>query len=324
MTALLTVESLCFSVATGHVFQGSKTILDHVSFQVPRGAATAYLGPNGAGKTSTFRILCGLAAAASGSIHFDGQSVEAGLPPARFGFMPEQPYFYKNLSPNELLQGLGKLSGLDKQSLTPRIAEWAEKLEFSDILQQKLSTCSKGQVQRVGLAQALMHQPDFILLDEPLSGLDPLGRECVRKIIQAEVKRGATVLFSSHVLADAEAMCENVIVLNDGQIVFSGKTNSLLNTEENWIIRARWADDQQPALGTADIGSTDICTTEVGTADIQRDADDTWRITGNTEQQRNQIIHQILQSSHSQLISVEPERRTLEQAFVELLRGKNS
>ncbi len=309
MTAILEVESLSFNVPTGHVFQGRKTVLDNVSFAIPRGAATAYLGPNGAGKTSTFRILCGLARADNGEVRFDGQVIDAGLPPARFGFMPEQPYIYINLSPYELLLGLGKLSGLSKQHLKQAIGEWAEKLEFANILDQRLSTCSKGQVQRVGLAQALIHQPDFILLDEPLSGLDPLGRECVRKVIQAEVQRGATVLFSSHILADAEAMCEHVIVLNKGKIAFSGKTSALLSSESNWIIRARWTENQQP---------------EIGTATINRDGDGSWRITGESEQLRNRIISQILQHTESRLIAVEPERRTLEQAFVELLRGDQS
>jgi len=308
MTAILKIESLSFSVPTGHVLQGKKTILDSISFEIPRAAATAYLGPNGAGKTSTFRILCGLARADSGSIHFDGLPIHNGLPPERFGFMPEQPYFYKNLSPYELLLGLGKLSGLSPQQLHQAIPEWAEKLEFSNVLQQQLSTCSKGQIQRVGLAQALIHQPDFILLDEPLSGLDPLGRECVRQVIQAEVQRGATVLFSSHILADAEVMCEHVIVLNEGKIAYSGNMNHLLADETHWLIRASWQD--MPDLG-ADVS-------------IEHNSDGSLRIRGQSEARRNQIIQQLLQQPAARLIAVEPERRTLEQAFVELLRGNKS
>jgi len=308
MTAILKIESLSFRVPTGHVLQGKKTILDHISFNIPRAAATAYLGPNGAGKTSTFRILCGLARADSGSIHFDGQAIDNGLPPERFGFMPEQPYFYKNLTPYELLLGLGKLSGLNTQSVQQVIPDWAEKLDFADVLQQQLSTCSKGQVQRVGLAQALIHQPDFILLDEPLSGLDPLGRECVRNVIQAEVQRGATVLFSSHILADAEAMCEHVIVLNKGQIAHSGTMNNLLAKQTHWLIRAIW-----PHM--PDFGST---------ISIEPQQDGSLRIRGESERLRDQIIQQLLQQPDANLIAVEPQRRTLEQAFVELLRGNKS
>ena len=307
MTALLQVANLSFHVSTGHVIQGKKTILNDISFDVTRGAATAYLGANGAGKTSTFRILCGLAKASAGHIYFDGQQMKAGLPAQRFGFMPEQPYFYKNLTPYELLKGLGRLSGLHDHTLRKAIPEWAEKLEFSNVLQQQLSTCSKGQIQRVGLAQALIHRPDFILLDEPLSGLDPLGRECVRTVIQAEIQRGATVLFSSHILADAEAMCEYVIVLNEGKIAFSGHTSTLLATASNWLIRASWPSNSLP---------------DFDSAEVSHHVDGTLRINGTSEQLRDEIITQILNMPEATLIAVEPERRTLEQAFVELLRDK--
>jgi len=303
---LLQVDALSFSIATGHIVQGKKTILDQISFEVPQGAATAYLGTNGAGKTSTFRILSGLAKADSGKLFFDGQELKAGLPPQRFGFMPEQPYFYKNLTPNELLQGLGKISGMAAKDLTAAIPIWAEKLAFSHVLEQKLSTCSKGQVQRVGLAQALMHQPDFILLDEPLSGLDPLGRECVRQVIHDEIHRGATVLFSSHILSDAEAMCEHIIVLERGHIAFSGNIKTLLASETNWLIRA-----------TCPASLLD----KFGNANIDRNVDGTWRIKGNSDQLRNTIIQHLLDEPEASLIAVEPEHRTLEQAFVELLHG---
>jgi len=308
MKSLLQVKGLSFTLPTGHVVQGRKTILDNISFDIPKGSATAYLGPNGAGKTSTFRILCGLAKSDSGQIYFDGKRILGGLPPKQFGFMPEQPYFYKNLTPNELLTGLGRLSGLNGSSLTKSILEWSEKLHFTKILNQRLATCSKGQVQRVGLAQALIHQPDFILLDEPLSGLDPLGRECVSEVIQSEIKRGATMLFSSHILADAENMCENVIVLKEGTILFSGNMKTLIAAENNWSIRTVWQDESLPVFETTE---------------TSRNVDGTIRIKGSSEKVRDDVITHILASSGATLVSVEPERRTLEQAFVNLLKGEN-
>lgn len=309
MSYLLNVDRLTLTVPTGHIIQRKKNILNNVSFDVTQGKATAYLGPNGAGKTSTFRILCGLAKANSGQVLFDGQERANGLPPKQFGFMPEQPYFYKNLTPKELLGSLGRLSGLNSFTLNQTISEWAEKLNFSQVLDQSLAVCSKGQIQRVGLAQALIHQPDFILLDEPLSGLDPLGRESVRKVICSEVERGATVLFSSHILADAEVMCENVIVLNQGCIEFSGKIKSLLDAENNWVIRAAWHGKKQPNFEMVE---------------ISHDFDGTLRIKGQSEEIRNSTISTILNSNEATLISVKPERRTLEQAFVDLLKGKNN
>jgi len=206
MSVLLQATELCLTVPTGHVIQGRKTVLDHVSFSVPCGSATAYLGPNGAGKTSTFRILCGLIRADSGGILFDGSDCPQGIFPEHLGFMPEQPYFYKNLTPKEMLSGFGRLSGMDSGNVRDAIKHWAERLHFGKVLDQRMSTCSKGQIQRVGLAQALLHQPDFLLLDEPLSGLDPMGRECVRETLNDEIRRGVTLLFSSHILADAHSV----------------------------------------------------------------------------------------------------------------------
>ena len=307
MKPLIDVQNINFSIPTGHVFQKRKEILHDISFQVEQGTSTAYLGTNGAGKTSTFRILCGLMKADSGRIIFDGHAMPHGLPPKRFGFMPEQPYFYKNLTPQELLTGLGRLSGMDSNTLKKHVYLWAEKLHFTKVLNQRLSTCSKGQVQRVGLAQALIHQPDFILLDEPLSGLDPIGRACVRDVIHDEIKRGATLLFSSHILDDAEAICDQVIILKEGKTVFSGEIKSLLSSDDIWVIKASW--DHQPA---------DV--QEHG--EVKKNIDGNYHIQGSSIASRNIIIQSILNTSGADLISVEAEKKTLEHAFVDLLHAE--
>ncbi|MDQ6990184.1 MAG: ABC transporter ATP-binding protein [Mariprofundaceae bacterium] len=304
--SLIDIQSLHFSVPTGHIIQKRKTILNDVSFSVKQGTSTAYLGTNGAGKTSTFRILCGLVRPNSGQVIFDGEVMRQGLPPKRFGFMPEHPYFYKNLTPHELLTGLGKLSGLSSQGLPQIIDNWAEKLDFTQVLHQRLSTCSKGQAQRVGLAQALIHQPDFILLDEPLSGLDPIGRACVRSVIQDEIKRGATLLFSSHILSDAEAMCDQVVVLQDGSIRYAGDIHSLLSPDAKWLIQAQgkpvWA--------------------QYSDLEITQTLDGTWQIRGANMQTRDALLQQLLSSEDTVLISVQTEQGTLESAFLHLLQSK--
>jgi len=306
MNPLIDVQHLSLNIASGHILQGKKTILHDISFQIQSGCSTAYLGPNGAGKTSTFRILCGLIKADTGKVFFDGKEMFNGLPAKRFGFMPEQPYFYKNLSPLELLTGLGKLSGMQRSTLKKNIDMWAERLNFLPVLNQRLSTCSKGQIQRVGLAQALIHQPDFILLDEPLSGLDPIGRACVRNVIQDEVNRGATVLFSSHILADAEAICDHVVILKEGRNVFSGNIKQLISSENKWLIKAQW----------------DAIASQIQNLNIDHQVDGTCHIHGSSTQTRNALIQEILADSQATLISVETEQRTLEQAFVDLLQRK--
>jgi len=310
MNPLIDVQKLSLNIATGHIFQGKKNILQDISFHIQAGCSTAYLGANGAGKSSTFRILSGLMKADSGKIFFDGQYMPHGLPPSRFGFMPEQPYFYKNLTPQELLTGLGKLSGLDNRQLKKNIPIWAEKLHFAKVLNQRLSTCSKGQVQRVGLAQALIHRPDFILLDEPLSGLDPIGRACVRNVIHDEIKRGATLLFSSHILDDAEAICDQVIILEAGKTVFSGDIQSLVSPNDRWLIKAAW--HTQPS-------------SIMNYGDITQFIDGNYHILTSSITDRDATISNILKAQDAMLISVTSEKKTLEHAFVDLLqKGKKN
>jgi len=306
---LIDVQALHLTVPTGHIIQKTKTILEDVSFSVEQGTSTAYLGTNGAGKTSTFRILCGLVRPDSGQVLFDGEIMMQGLPPQRFGFMPEHPYFYKNLTPYELLTGLGRLSGISKQALPHMIETWAEKLDFAQTLKQRLSTCSKGQVQRVGLAQALIHQPDFILLDEPLSGLDPIGRACVRTVIQDEIKRGATLLFSSHILSDAEAICDQVVVLQQGSIRYQGDIHSLLSHDATWLVQAQGQPIWQTWTQKDDVEATQT-------------TDGSWHIRGSNQTVRDSLLQAILAAPDTTLLSVQHEQRTLESAFLNLLNSQ--
>ncbi|MDX8413453.1 MAG: ABC transporter ATP-binding protein [Mariprofundales bacterium] len=304
MKPLLEVNQLCFSVPTGHVIQHKKQILDHISFSIPHGSATAYLGQNGAGKTSTFRILCGMVQADSGSIRFDGTPCDNGIPPNWIGFMPEQPYFYRNLTPREMLISFGRISGMAATDLRQAITKWSEMLHIGKVLDQPLSACSKGQIQRIGLTQALMHQPDFILLDEPMSGLDPMGRECVNAVLHQEIQRGVTLLFSSHILSDAESLCNQVVILDGGRTIYSGALGTLTQSSESWEVTCRsttpfWQNNQ--AITASHQG------------------DGSWRISCETRAARDHLLQQILNSSEAELIGVAPQKRTLEQAFIDIL-----
>jgi len=303
VNALLEVRNLSLSVPTGHVIQGRKQVLDDVSFTVKRGSATAYLGANGAGKTSTFRVLCGLCRRDAGNIVFDGSELSAGLPPKHFGFMPEQPYFYRNLTPFELLRGLARLSGMANHGLKGRINEWAARLSFEAALHQPLHTCSKGQVQRVGLAQALLHEPEFILLDEPLSGLDPLGREQVKQVLRDIHAGGATLLFSSHILSDAEAICDAVVVLDGGCVVHQGELADLIGGSR-WMVSIEGDAAWFPGIEHVMTGQ--------GRLSFLLD----------NEAQRDTLISRIMGMHNCRLLSVERDRRTLEEAFVALLEQR--
>lgn len=307
MNGILSVEGLSLSVPTGHVVQGRKQVLHDVCFSVARGSATAYLGPNGAGKTSTFRILCGLSRADAGSVRFAGEivsdaRVRGGLPARRFGFMPEQPYFYRNLTPRELLGGLGRLSGMSGRALTTAIQDWAGRLDFETVLDQPLRACSKGQVQRVGLAQALLHEPEFVLLDEPLSGLDPLGRERVRQVLHEVHAGGGTLLFSSHILSDAESMCDAVVVLDGGRVVHQGDIAGMLGKSERWAIVVEGDAGDLPAAKRVELGH--------GRS----------RLLVDGEAERDRLLNALRSSFGCRLLSVEQDRQTLEQAFISLLQ----
>jgi len=304
MSNLIAIENLCYSVPTGHIIQRKKQILDHISFSVPRGSATAYLGKNGAGKTSTFRILCGMVRADGGHVIFDNQPCVGGIPPNRIGFMPEQPYFYRNLTPREMLTSFGRISGMGAHELRQAIIKWSEMLHIGKVLDQPLSACSKGQVQRIGLTQALMHQPDFILLDEPMSGLDPMGRECVNTVLHQEIKRGVTLLFSSHILSDAESLCNQVVILDQGRTIYSGELGKLTQNSEAWEVTCRsktpfWQENQS--------------------INASRQGDGSWRIACDNSTARDHLLQQLLNNNAAELISVAPQKRTLEQAFIDIL-----
>ncbi len=224
MSVLLRVEDLRLSVPTGRLHMGRKTILHGVRFSVPEGARAAYLGPNGAGKTSTFRILTRLVRPEAGRVDYRGRPF---VPPACMGFLPEQPYFYRHLTPREVLGALARLAGL-RRGVGARIERWAERLGVAHVLDQRFAACSKGQMQRIGLVQALVHDPEFLLLDEPMSGLDPLGRELVAEVLREVAARGTTILFSTHILGDAEELCDHVIVLHEGRVRYEGEMEALL------------------------------------------------------------------------------------------------
>ncbi len=313
MTHLLEVDQLCLTVPTGHIVQRRKRILDQITFSVARGGATAYLGKNGAGKTSTFRILCGMVRADSGTVRFDHQQCDGGIPPSRIGFMPEQPYFYRNLTPREMLTGFGRLSGLPSHAVRDAISQWAGRLHVQRVLDQRLSSCSKGQIQRIGLVQALMHNPDFILLDEPMSGLDPMGRECVRQVMQEEVQRGASILFSSHILADAENLCDRVIILQDGKTTFSGTVSDLTTKNDQWEIRCQGGEAAWAAI-------PDLST--------QCTIDQQWIVTCTNREQRDTVLQRLLEIPQATILSVNSKRKSLEQAFIDLVgdttEGKNA
>lgn len=207
--------------------------LDDVSFEIPTGSMVGFLGANGAGKTTSIKIIMDFIRADQGTLEFSselGNSKNEIL--KKIGFLPERPYFYPNLTGHEFLHFLGGLSELKKSQIDQNIAKWAPRFKIDHALTRQLKTYSKGMLQRIGFLSTIIHDPEFIILDEPLSGLDPIGRKELKDVIVDVHKSGKTVFFSSHIVSDIEEICDRVIFLQNGKMVYDGGVQSLLNTHE--------------------------------------------------------------------------------------------
>jgi len=202
--------------------------LSEVSFAVPQGCAYGFLGANGAGKSTSIKLLMGLLHGHRGGIRLFGQPLGDPRLRTRLGYLPEQPYFYDNLQVEEYLTYLGKLSGMTSISIRSACERVYQLLDLGDLKKRMLRSFSKGMRQRFGLAQAIFHQPDLLVLDEPFSGLDPLWRARFREVMHLERKRGATLFFSSHILADVEDLCDHYGMIDHGRILEQGRLADLL------------------------------------------------------------------------------------------------
>ena len=211
-----------------HFWERPHTGLDGLDLTVPAGAVYGFVGPNGAGKTTTIKILMGLHGATRGEARFFGRDIRDPASRAAVGFLPERPYFYTHLSARETLQLYGALSGLGGAALHARVEALLARVELTRFADVALGKYSKGMLQRVGLCQALLHEPRLLILDEPMSGLDPLGRALVRDLILEENRRGCTVFFSSHILHDIETLCDRVAVMVGGRLRGEGPVESLV------------------------------------------------------------------------------------------------
>lgn len=202
--------------------------LRDVSFQVPEASVFGFLGPNGAGKTTTIKILTGLIVASSGSATVLNCPVPNPKGREKLGFLPENPYVYPYLTPVEFVRMCARLSGVPRQLLDTKTTRALQRVDIAYAANRPIARLSKGMLQRTCLAAALVHEPQLLILDEPMSGLDPVGRKQVRDVILEERRAGRTVFFSSHILSDVESMCDQVVILREGKVVVQGNINALL------------------------------------------------------------------------------------------------
>ncbi len=237
---------------------GTLTALDDLSFSVPSGQVVGFLGPNGAGKTTTMRAIFGLTDLDAGSVRWDGRPIGAAER-RRFGYMPEERGLYPSMLIAEELTYLGRLHGMSASDAAAATARWLERLEVADRAGDKVESLSHGNQQRVQLAAALVHDPELIVLDEPMAGLDPAGIDAIGEVLTEEARRGKGVLFSSHQLDLVEDLCESVSIIDHGRLVAGGLVDELAHQgSRRLVVRVEGDRDGAWARGLAGVTVSEI------------------------------------------------------------------
>lgn len=274
-----------------------------VSFDVRRGEIFGFLGPNGAGKTTTIKMLTGLIAPSGGEAFLFGKPVPTPASRERLGFLPENPYVYPYLTPREFVELSGQLSGLRGKALRSRTTQVLEHVKIAYAADRQVRRLSKGMLQRTGIAAALVADPEMLILDEPMSGLDPVGRKEVKDLMFAERDRGRTIFFSTHILGDVEAMCDRVAILREGRVVVSGALRSLLRGD---VIRTE--------VTLANV-STDLEATLLAQGFPVHRRPDLVLIDVEGEGRVSEALRAALDAG-AQIVEVTPKRETLEDLFL--------
>jgi ABC-2 type transport system ATP-binding protein len=293
------IHGLSKSYAVGFWKKQLRSALKSLDLTVNSGETFGFLGPNGAGKTTTLKLLMGIIFPTSGTATILGRDIGDPAVKRKVGFLPEQPYFYDYLSAPELLDYYARLSGVPAGTRQKRIGELLERVGLRDVGNKQLRKFSKGMLQRVGIAQAIIHDPEIVFLDEPMSGLDPVGRHDVRELIQQLKDQGKTIFFSTHILSDAEALCDRVGIIHKGELRGVGVVNDF---------RSSVADKTEVIwLGAGALASvTDL----VGDTHITGDT-----VRGTVQSANLDRLLEKLRQQRARLISVTPINRTLEDYF---------
>ena len=230
-TPAIEIDNLTKDYPVGFWRKRLRRSLDHLSLQVEDGEIFGFLGPNGAGKTTTLKLLMGLIYPTEGAARIQGRSIDDVSMHAQIGYLPEQPYFYDYLTARELLDYYARFSRFSRQQREERVSRFLQVVGLTAAADLQLRKFSKGMLQRVGIAQAILHDPKVVFLDEPMSGLDPVGRREVRDIILGLKKQGCTVFFSTHILSDAEMLCDRVAVLVNGKLQGVGAPEAIVSIQ---------------------------------------------------------------------------------------------
>ena len=289
-------------------FLKKKTVraLDGLSLEVRRGEIFAFLGPNGAGKTTTLKLLMRLIYPTSGSARILGHPIDDVATRSRIGYLPENPYFYDYLSGRELLEYTAALFGIPKPQAKARAGELLQLVGLEEErANRQLRKYSKGMLQRIGIAQALVNDPEVIFLDEPMSGLDPIGRREVRDLMLSLRRQNKTIFFSSHILSDVETLCDRAAILKRGRLVRSGTIQELTANDGAAVevIAAGVAPADSSRFSAAFNGNRSVTVTPNGLHLVLED-----------ESEVDSALDLIRQCG-GKLVSINPRRASLEDIF---------
>jgi len=284
-----------------------RVAVDDVTLEVPRGAIHGLLGPNGAGKTTTLKMLLGLVRANAGTFRVLGVDSRTRAGRAQLGFLPEQPYFPPQLTAAQAMRLYARLSGVPEREIAARTRELLDRVGLEGRASTVLSSFSRGMLQRLGIAQAIVSRPAVVVLDEPASGLDPLGQRDVRNLMLELRDGGATVLLSSHQLSEAEAVCDRVSIMSRGRVAAVGSLSELLSVEGRTTLRVTGLPaglPDQAATLAADVETAEEAVTfSVADADLRRAIDAVYDAGGS-------------------VVEVEPRRESLEDYFTRMLANE--
>lgn len=309
MSYIVEIENLTKDYEVGFWKKKKVRALDSLTLNVEGGQIFGFLGGNGAGKTTTIKILMSLIFPSAGSAKILGHDISDVKMRSRIGYCPENPYFYDYLTARELMMYFGELFGLDKAKSKQKTEELLTKVGLEEASWNKqLRKFSKGMLQRTGLAQSLINDPEIVFMDEPMSGLDPIGRREIRELIAELREKGTTVFMSTHILSDIEALCDNVAILRKGKLASTGKLDDLLTAhgeDQSFEINVKGvsAEILQKSLANL-VGSNVIAKANGANIQVADESD----------------IERVLQETKKvggKLVSIQPVKQSLEQLFVE-------
>lgn len=287
----------------------AQVALRNVTLAVPVGNVYGYLGPNGAGKTTTLKLLFGLVRLDEGNIQVLGRAHRDPEWRSRVGYLPEHPYLQEGLTPREYLTYVARLSGVESLRIPGRVSAVLDRVGLAAASNRVMRTFSKGMVQRAAIAQALVADPELLVLDEPMSGLDPLGRSMVRHLISELRDEGKTIFFSTHILSDAEALCDRVAILRDGEVVSEGPLSEVLQIEVDRLDV------------TCDGVTPDVLQ---GMPGISVRLSAGRQIHAHVTEEALPLLVERIAKAGGRVLSVAPVRRSLEEVFLNKVKGEVS